>query len=159
MNQELIKQLLSELIKLTVSGLIGGVFGSLIGLKAFKSQRRFETKHDDFIRKRDALRDVLIMLPWIYRDILVDWDNPIDEGETPQKHVMNIRNKFSQWKAIFLNDPTTWNAIESLDLLVGSGKDSFFSETKLYAQSPSEIIDNVEKTIKEKILEIEKEIT
>jgi hypothetical protein len=100
-----------------------------------------------------------MMLPWIHRDILVDWENPIDEDETPQKHVMNIRNKFSQWKAMFLNDSTAWDAIEKLDLLVGRGKDSFFSEVKFYDQSPSDVISGVEKTIKEKILEIEKEIT
>jgi hypothetical protein len=156
MTQDLIKQLLSELIKLTVSGIIGGVVGSVLGLKAFQSQKRSETRHDDLIRKRDALRDILIMLPWIDRDMTVGWENPVDEDETPRKHVMNLRNKFHQVQAIFLKDQQVWDSMEKLDFMVGVSSESYYKFNKEY---PNETIDTIGKIIKEKILEIEKEIS
>lgn len=158
MFQEISNLVIGEIIKLTVSGIIGGLIGSFIGLSAFKSQRKFETRHSDLVKKRDALRDALMMLVWIHRDILVEWDDPINEEETPKAHVLNIRNKFSQWKAVFLDDIKIWRAFEDLDMLVGVGRSSFYGETKVYKKTPSEIIDSIEEIFKNKILEIEKEI-
>lgn len=156
MSQDLMNQLFGETIKLIISGFIGGILGSFIGIKTFQSQKRFETKHDDLIKKRDALRDILIMLPWIERDMFVGWENPIDEAETPTKHIMNLRNKFHQVQAMFLADSQILGAMEKLDLMLGTSSDSYHKFNKEF---PHETIDDIEKVIRKKILEIEKEIS
>jgi hypothetical protein len=125
----------------------------------FIAQKRFETKHQDEITKRDALRDMLVILPVVFRDIHLNWEMPKDSKESSKEHIDNLVKKITRWKALFINDSETLATIQKLDLLIGMSKDSFFGRDNENVKKPGERIEEIETEIKEKIKQIEKSLT
>ena len=51
--QDVLSTLILELVKLLVVGVMGGFIGGWIGFKTFQSQKKYETKIQDNLRRRD----------------------------------------------------------------------------------------------------------
>src|SRR5690606_9894335 len=100
----------------------------------------------------------LELLPWIHRDIMTNWEDPIDKTKTSQEHIFNIINKTNRWKALFLDDQEMTNTLNKIHLLVGESKDSFFGRNKSFHEYPGEIIINLQESIKQKITELNNSI-
>jgi hypothetical protein len=116
---------LIEISKLILSSIVGGIIGGWLSFRLFIAQKRYETKHQDEIVKRDALRDMLAVLPVVIRDIHLNWEMPEDSKETSKEHIANMVEKITRWRALFLNDPEMLAVIQKLNLLIGASKENF----------------------------------
>lgn len=149
MQNEILQQLFFEMIKLTVSGILGGVIGSFLSLKLYKEQKRIDTKHEEQMKKQEALFEIGSILHWIRRDISVNWESPANEKQTPKEYMFDLMNRMNYWRLLFLDDIDMSKALQSLNQIIGASKEEFFGENKVFEKMPSEIIYDIEKAIEQ----------
>lgn len=93
MQNELLQQLFFEMIKLTVSGILGGVIGSFLSLNLYKEQKRFDVKREEQVKKQQALFEIGSMLHWIRSDISVNWERPANEKQSSREYMFDLQNE------------------------------------------------------------------
>jgi len=155
LNNEIILEFLKEGVKLLISGILGGAVGSIISLKVFREQKKFEAKQQILYRKLEALREMIVLFHWVHRDIIVNWEQPMDFKVTPQEHIANLIDQVNRWKTLFLDDSQVSQALQRIYTLIGASKGTFYGIDK-EGDLPSEILSEVRETLEEKIKEIEK---
>jgi hypothetical protein len=134
-----------------ISGILGGIIGGWISFRLFVAQKRYQTKHEDSIEKRNALREMIPALQKVLNGIHLDWNS--------QEDIKQLNNQIARWRTLFFNDQQVLSIIQRIDLLIGVAKESFYGETAMIKEKPSQIVESIENAIKEKIDEIEKSVT
>jgi hypothetical protein len=154
-TKELISQFFVEFIKLFVSGILGGAVVSIFSFRLFKAQKSLEEKYEQRRRQLDALRDIDLMLHWLYRDISYNWEKPLDENKTPEEYIVEVMNKIHYWQTLFLSDEETTKTLQQLENLVGMSKESFLGE-KPSQKRLGQTITELKMAVRVKIVEIER---
>ncbi len=113
--KEILSQFFLEFIKMFVSGILGGAVGSIMSFRLFKAQKRLETKYEHQRKQLDALRDIDLMLSWLFRDIFYNWEKPLDEKKSPEEHMVETVNKVHYWETLFLRDEEMTEKLQKLD--------------------------------------------
>lgn len=150
-NTELFKQFIFEVIKLFISGVLGGIVVSIINYRVFKAQRRLDTKIELQKKRLDALRDVDSTLHWLYRDIQYNWENPLNKNQAPDEYIVELVNKVHYWETLFLGDEELSATLQKIDALVGISKDEFFGENKSSQKALGTTINEIRMAVRNKI--------
>jgi hypothetical protein len=87
----------------------------------------------------------------VLNGIHLDWNS--------QEDIKQLNNQIARWRTLFFNDQQVLSIIQRIDLLIGVAKESFYGETAMIKEKPSQIVESIENAIKEKIDEIEKSVT
>lgn len=152
---ETINQLFVELVKLFVSGFLGGI----TSLWLFRAQRKFDTKRELQLKRLDASRDINLVLHWLYRDIFYNWEKPINKEQSPEEYMFDFMNRINYWETLFLTDQEMSETLKKLNSPVGASRESFHGEGKIFQKPLGEMIDEIRSSVKQKIVEMEKSIT
>lgn len=148
-----------ELIKFIASSTIGGIIGGWISFRMFIAQKRFEFKQQDDVARRDALREMLLILPIIYRDIHLNWEMPKDSKESSEEHIADLTRKISNWRSLFLNDKEALEIIREINSIIGVTKHSFYGTENKDMKKPGQIVTELKETIEIKIKRLDKSLT
>lgn len=143
-----------EVIKLVVPGIVGGLIAHWLGARAFQSQKRFETKHEDDLKRRDALREIYNSLETVFVDILRDWKMPDGSKETSKQHIARLVGMVDQAEVLFLGDPEMTSVLNGVRGLIGADFNFFLKPGK----ELDEIIERARKKIENRILQLEKSL-
>ena len=143
--------LLIEIAKIIASGLIGGFLGSKIALRQFQSQTRFQAKHHRNLEQIDALQEILVILPVIFRDICLKWELPSDGPINSKQHIAKLTAQLIRTRSLFLDDPETISILDSIKSLVGETYESFLASGQ---EMPGAKIEKIKRSVEEKIKEI-----
>src|SRR5258706_6412397 len=144
--------LLIDIAKIFVSGGIGGFLGSRIALSQFQSQARFQAKHNRYLEQIEALREILIILPVIFRDKHLKWELPSDSPINSKQHIIDLTEQLNRTRSLFLNDPEAVKVVDSTYSLIGESFDAFLLPGR---DMPGAIIAKIRVREEEKIKEIE----
>jgi hypothetical protein len=148
-----------ELLKFFASSLIGGIIGGWISFRLYIAQKRFDFKQQDDYAKREALREMLPLLPIIYRDVHLNWEMPEDSKETSKEHVANIEAKISRWRSLFIGDEEVLSIIREFASLVGMSKHGFYGQDNRDVKKPGQIIADCKEAIEVQIKRLDKLLT
>lgn len=144
--------LLIDVIKVIVSGSIGGFIGSRIALRQFQSQARYQAKHNRYLEQINAIREILVMLPVIFRDIHLNWELPPDSPVNSKQHISDLTEQLFRMRSLFLDDIEALKIVDSTYSLIGESIDGFLLPGR---EMPGAIIEKIRLSAEEKIKEIE----
>ncbi len=141
-----------DLVKLVVTGFLGGLIAHWLGVRTFQSQKRFEIRLQDDIRRCNVLRDVLPVLEIVFADMYRNWEMPEGAKETSQEHIARLTELITRARSLFLGDVETMDSLNKLDRLIGASPEL----VRRTDRRPPEIIDEIRKQIENKIRQTEK---
>ena len=147
--------ILIEVVKVSISGVIGGFLGSLIILRQFQKQTKFQAKHQRHLDQIESLREILVILPIIYRDIHFKWELPEDSPITSKQHISDLTAQLNRTHSLFLKDPESMKILDSIHSLIGEDRESLLSFNQ---GMPGVIIERIKTKVESKITEIESKI-
>ena len=153
-NNELFAQLLIEVIKLVVSGILGGAVVSFFNYRLLRNQKKLEAKQEIQNKRLDALRNIDSLLHWLVRDIFYNWEKPIKKDQLPDEYIVELVNNLHYWETLFLGDEKMSNALRKLSSLIGVSKEEVFGRDA-NKKNLGEFIDEIRKIIREKINELQ----
>lgn len=145
--------LLIDIVKVSISGIIGGFIGSRIVLRQFQSQTKFQAKHQHHREQIESLKQILDILDTIYHGIRLNWEIPKDSPITSKQQISDLTSQLKRTRSLFLQDPESMKIIDSIRSLIGEDRESL-----LYQGSPSEIIERIKTKVESKITEIESKV-
>jgi len=148
----LLSPVVTDFFRLLFTGLIGGIVGGWISFHFFIKQKRYETKHNDNVKRRDAIDDMLHEIHSIWLGIHKDW-------ESFELKITELNKKIIDWRILFLDDPEMLSQIQKINNLIGVTKESFFGNNATIKEMPSEIIDTIEKDLFAHYKKIQNKIT
>lgn len=148
-----LNSLLLDIAKIVVSGSIGGFIGGRIALRQFQLQAKFQSRHNRYLEQINALREILVILPVIFRDIHLKWELPSDSPVTSKQHITDLTNQIINTRSLFLSDTKVTKILDSVYSLIGESFDDFLLPNR---EMPGEVIEKIRIKVEDEIKEIEK---
>lgn len=152
-TQEFWSQLGSEMLKLSISGVLGGFVAHFLSIRLFKTQKRLDAKYELHKKKLDALRDIITTLHWLSRDILDNKEKLLIKGQ--DELMIELVDKLNYWETLFLDDKVMWDTLEKLDVLVYISKDTSSGKDKMPTTTLLQTINEIKMIVKSKIIELQ----
>lgn len=150
---ENIFQLWDKLLLPLIIGAVGALTATWLNLKVFRSQTKFQAKHQDDVRRRDSLRDILNITPMIYRNIYDGWNLTGEHTEDAKELILRLQQQITTAKSQFLDDEEITKALNLLLSLIGADVSRL---SKSGVEPPDISIYSIEDVIKNRIRELEK---
>jgi len=129
-----------ELLKLTFTATVGGLIAAAINQRTFQTQTRFMTKYHDKVKQREALRDILSMLPVINMVAYHGWKTLTGTEADERENMLSLRGKISTIVSLFTDDAELTRMLNTLANVIGTSSDSL---TRSGVESPIETIDRM----------------
>lgn len=153
-NTESLNQIFVEIIKLVISGAVGGLIASWFNYLLLRAQKRLDTKYELQKRKLDALRDLISTLHWIHRDMLYNREKSIIKDE--DEYMIEFVNKTNYWETLFLDDKDMSAVIDKFNTLVYVSKETISGKRKTSKKELMQAINQIRVGAMNKIVELQK---
>jgi len=151
-NSELIKQFLMEFIKLFVSGILGG---TVVGIVNYRLVKRLDAKYELQRKKLDVLREIDVMLNWLYKYIFDSQKKTRSKKKEADKYIEELLNKVHYWEALFLDDEQMTIALTNIEITIDPSRNSFLYEEKTSQASLIRFFNDIKMTVRNKIIELQ----
>jgi hypothetical protein len=152
---ELSKQFFVELIKLFVSGILGGVVVSVINYRLLRAQKRLDARYELQRKKLDALRDIDFMLNWLYKFIFPVKKRPSVKSRETDEFTIDLINKVHSWETLFLDDQEISMALQKIEIFIDPSRNTFLQEKQTSQKSLIIAFNEIRMTVRNKIIEIQ----
>jgi len=146
------ESLVVEIVKLLITGILGGIVGTWFSQRTFQWQTSFQTKHQDDIRRRDALRDIHASLPTFAIRTYQGWKVPEGAADEERTLMDRLGQQIDAARSLFIDDDQITSKLGVLKSLVGMDAETL---RKSGVEPPLKTIKDIEQALADKIHLIE----
>jgi hypothetical protein len=144
-----------ELLKVILTGVVGGFIGSKLALIQFQKQTKYQAKHQRQLDQIKALNEIHGSFDKIYLGIHFNWEFPEDSPFTSTDYISGLLAQINKASLLFLDDQDFRKVLNSIKALIGEDRDSLRAANQGY---PSEMTERLKAKVESKIKEIESKV-
>lgn len=111
--------LLLDLVITIIGGGIGGFIAHQLGWRLFRKQTIYQTEIQDYLKRRDALRDALALSHEVSRSLNFGWQRLGEEDADTANRLEEMRVQLNSAASLFLDDDLAQKGLFGLRNLIG----------------------------------------